>query len=144
MLANMVKSSRYFIVAPTRRPLPGATGDQIEVGLRYFEGSAAGTAMIGQNPCSEAFNTLVNWQDAVVEVEADGSNVADVITGLEAQPGRLSEISRRNAMAALLQHDWAYRWKRILEIAGLEPAPQLEMRQDRLKQLAEQAGNGLV
>ena len=54
----------------------------------------------------------------------------------------LSEISRRNAMEALLRHDWAYRWKKILDIVGLEPAPQLEMREKRLKQLAEQAGNG--
>ena len=45
-------------------------------------------------------------------------------------------------MEALLRHDWAYRWKQILDIVGLEPAPQLEMREKSLKQLAEQAGNG--
>lgn len=143
MLANMVKRSRYFIVAPTTRRLPNATGDQIEIGLRYYEGSAAGTVMIGQIPYCDMFNALFNWQDVVIEIEADGSNVADVIAGLEAQPKRLVEISRRNAMEALLRHDWAYRWKKILNIVGLEPSPQLEMRENRLKQLAEQAGNGM-
>jgi hypothetical protein len=144
MLANVVKRSRYFIVAPTTRRLPDATGDQIEIGLRYYEGSAAGTVMIGQIPYCDTFNMLFNWQDVVIEIEADGSNIAEVISGLEAQPKRLLEISRRNAMEALLRHDWAYRWKQILAIVGLEPAPQLEMREKRLKQLAEQAGNGVA
>jgi hypothetical protein len=52
------------------------------------------------------------------------------------------EISRRNAVEALLRHDWTYRWKKIFGIVGIEPAPQLEIRGNRLKQLAEQAGNG--
>jgi hypothetical protein len=144
MLANMIKRSRYFLVSPTTRPIPGATGDQIEVGLRYYEGSAAGTVMLGQCPDSETFNSLFNWQDAVVEVQADGSNLADVILDLEAQPERLMEISRRNAIEALLRHDWVYRWKQILDIVGLEPAPQLGKRENRLKQLAEQVGNEIA
>ena len=143
MLANIVKRSRYFIVAPT---IKGgslvATENQIELGLRYYEGAAAGTVMLGPIPDCEPFHTMFNWQDAVVEIQADGSDMADVIASLEAQPERLVAISRRNAMEALLHHDWAYRWKKILEITGLEPAPQLEMRENRLKQLAEQAGYG--
>ena len=50
------------------------------------------------------------------------------------------EISRRNAIEALLRHDWVYRWREVLDIAGLKPAPQLEIRENRLKQLAEQIG----
>jgi hypothetical protein len=142
MLANMVKRSRYFIVAPAKGSWSGATAKQIEPGLRYYEGAAAGTVMMGQIPDCETFHTMFNWPDAVVEIQADGSDVADVIASLAAQPERLLEISRRNAMEALLRHDWTYRWKKILDIVGLEPAPQLEMRENRLKQLAEQAGNG--
>jgi hypothetical protein len=51
------------------------------------------------------------------------------------------EISRRNAKEALLHHDWVYRWKQILNIAGLKPTPKLEVREKRLKQMAEQIGN---
>ena len=143
MLANMVKRSRYFIVAPTvNGGSPEATENQIELGLRYYEGSAAGTVMLGQIPDCEPFHTMFDWPDAVVAIQADGSDMADVIASLAAQPERLVAISRRNAMEALLRHDWAYRWKKILNIVGLEPAPQLEMREKRLKQLAEQAGNG--
>jgi hypothetical protein len=143
MLANMAKRSRYFIVAPSTSRSPEEIGNQTEVALRYYEASAAGAVMIGQIPYCEAFNTLFNWQDVVVEIQADGSDVADAISNLEAQPKRLLEISCRNAREALLRHDWSYRWKKILNIAGLEPTPQLELRENRLKQLAEQAGNSM-
>jgi hypothetical protein len=142
MLANMAKRSRYFLVAPGKSGVPEETRNQIEPGFRYYEASAAGAVMIGQIPYCQAFDTMFNWPDAVVEIQADGSDVADVITSLAAQPERLVAISRRNTMEALLRHDWAYRWKKILDIVGLEPAPQLEMREKRLKQLADQAGNG--
>jgi spore maturation protein CgeB len=142
MLANMAKRSRYFIVAPGKSDSPEETRNQIEIGLRYYEASAAGAIMIGQIPYCKPFTTMFNWQDAVIEVQADGSDVTDAISSLTAQPERLLEISRRNAMEALLRHDWAYRWKKILDIVGLEPAPQLELRENRLKQLAKQAGNG--
>jgi hypothetical protein len=142
MLANIMKRSRYFLVAPGKGGLPEATGNQIELGYRYYEGSAAGTVMLGQIPYCETYNTMFNWQDAVVEIQADGCDVADVISMLAGQPERLMEISRRNAVEALLRHDWTYRWKKILDIVGIEPAPQLEVRENRLKILAEQAGNG--
>ncbi len=141
MLANIMKRTRYFAVAPAKRGAPDRIGNQIELGYRYYEGSAAGTVMLGQIPRCEAFETMFNWQDAVVEVNDDGSDIAKVISILADQPERLIEISRRNTVQSLLRHDWAYRWKKILEIANVEPAPQLQIRENRLKQLAELAGN---
>jgi hypothetical protein len=141
MLASIMKRSRCLIVSPAKAGAPQATKNQIELGLRYYEASAAGAVMLGQIPDCETFNTMFDWQDAVVEIQPDGSNVADVISSLVGQPGRLLEISRRNAMEALLRHDWVYRWKKILDIVGMESAPQLEIRENRLKRLAEQVGN---
>ncbi len=141
MLANTMKRSHYLLVSPAKAGSPQATENQIELGLRYYEGAAAGAVMLGQIPHCATFNTMFDWQDAVVETQPDGSNVADVISSLVGEPGRLLEISRRNAMEALLRHDWVYRWKKILDIVGMEPASQLEIRQNRLKRLAEQAGN---
>lgn len=77
----------------------------------------------------------------LVEIQPDGSDVAHVLSSLATQPERLLEISRRNAVEALLRHDWVYRWKTILKIVGLEPTPALEIRENRLKQMAEQATN---
>ena len=139
MLANIAKRSRYFLVGPAKMDSPEENQGQIEVGYRYFEGSAAGAVMLGQAPDCDPFHEMFGWPDAVIEIKTDGSDAADVLSSLSAQPERLREISRRNAMEALLRHDWVYRWKQILAIAGLKPAPAMEARERRLQQLAEQA-----
>ncbi|PYK09912.1 MAG: hypothetical protein DME65_11140 [Verrucomicrobia bacterium] len=139
LLANQIKRSRYFLVAPGKANRPEETRGQIEVPARFFEGAAAGTVMIGQAPDCDVFRQLFNWRDAVIEIDPDSSEVADVLDELAGQPERLREISRRNAAEALLRHDWSYRWKQILAIAGLKPMPQLELREKRLKELADVA-----
>jgi hypothetical protein len=141
MLANIMKRTRYFTVFPAKGGVAQATGNQIELGYRYYEASAAGNVMLGPIPRTEAFETMFDWQDAVVEINPDGSDIADIISNLAAQPERLIEISRRNTVQALRRHDWAYRWKKVLEIANVDPAPELEIREGKLTQLAERAGN---
>jgi hypothetical protein len=141
LLANQIKRSRYFLVAPGKVNLPQETRGQIEVPARFYEGAAAGTVMIGQAPDCELFRQLFDWKDAVIAIDPNSSDAADVLTELACQPERLWEISRRNATEALLRHDWLYRWKQILAIAGLEPTPQLELREKRLKELANIARN---
>jgi hypothetical protein len=137
MLANMMKHSRYLVVAPAKIDKPEETKNQIEIGLRYYEASAAGAIMIGQAPDCESFDTMFNWPDAVIDVQLDGSDLEEIISNLAAQPERLLEISRRNASEALLRHDWAYRWETILKIAGLEPGPKLLERKLRLRSLSK-------
>ena len=142
MLADMMKRSRFFVVAPAKIGTEEGSRGQVEVGLRYYEGAAAGTVMIGQAPVCDAYRTLFNWPDAVVEVSRNGSDVAETVTRLAADPDRMEQISRRNAAGALLQHDWVYRWERIIEIAGLTPAPALLARKARLAELAQMASSG--
>ena len=137
MFADMAKRSRYFIVAPAKAYKPEETQGQIEVGMRYFEASSAGAVMLGQAPNCDSFKTMFDWPDAVIEVKPDGSDVTDVLSSLAAQPKRLVEISRRNAVEALLRHDWVYRWEKILRIAGLEPIPELFKRKERLENLSK-------
>jgi spore maturation protein CgeB len=139
LYANTAKRSRFFMVAPGKMSVPEETQGQIEVGFRYYEGSAAGTVMVGQAPDSQAFREMFDWPDVVVRVRPDGSDVADVLSSLMAQPDRVQEIGRRNAQRALLRHDWIYRWAQILEIAGLQPGPGTEIRKKTLKKLAEHA-----
>jgi hypothetical protein len=93
--------------------------------------------MIGHVPECEAFQELFPWQDAVISLQADGSDVTKVLSSLEAEPERISAISRRNAAEALLRHDWVYRWKEILGVAGIELSPRMKLREQRLRDLAE-------
>jgi hypothetical protein len=140
LYANIAKRSRFFMVAPGKVDVPEETRGQIEVGFRYYEGLAAGTVMIGQAPDCQPFHEMFDWPDAVVPVKPDGSDVAHVLSDLAGQPERIRQIGRRNAQEALLRHDWSDRWKRILAIAGLPPAPRMDSREKTLKRLAERAG----
>ena len=79
---------------------------------------------------------MFDWPDAVIEVQPDGSDVVEVLSKLAAQPETLDRISRRNASEVLRRHDWVYRWKQILAIAGLEPTPAMKAREAQLQEQA--------
>ncbi len=136
LYANIAKRSRFFMVAPGKVNVPEETRGQVEVGFRYYEGCAAGAVLLGQAPDCDPFREMFDWPDAVVHVEPDGSDVTAVLANLRARPEDLRAIGCRNAREALLRHDWAYRWQRLLEIAGLPPRPELDQRIAALRTLA--------
>ncbi len=115
LFSNIAKRSKYFMVAPGKVNLPGETRGQEEIGRRYYEGAAAGTVMIGQAPNCDSFRKMFPC----------------------GAPEQTFAISQRNAAEALLRHDWVYRWKEILQIAGLEPSPAMAARERRLKEVAD-------
>jgi hypothetical protein len=139
LYANMAKRSRFFMVAPGKVDVPHHTYGQIAFGSRFFEGTAAGTVMLGQAPKSEAFQQMFGWKDAVIEINPNGSDTNEVLNRLLSDPERLARISMRNATETLCRHDWLYRWLNIYEIAGSVPTPTMLARAQRLKQLAEDA-----
>src|SRR5581483_11256439 len=139
MFANVAKRSRYFVVAPGKVNVPEETVGQVEIGFRYYEGSAAGAVMIGQAPNCRSFRERFDWPDAVINVKPDGSDVVERLAELGAEPDRLRAISRRNAAQALRRHDWLYRWKQIYEVAGVAPSPGMIARERRLNELARVA-----
>ena len=136
MLANMMKRSKFFMVGPGMMGEAEVGGEQI-VGLRFYEGTAAGAVLIGQSPNCPTFQTLFGWPDVVIEMHPDGSDTLDVIRDLMAEPDRMRAISRRNAFEAAHRHDWVYRWKHIYELAGLSPTPAMKSREQCLHALAE-------
>jgi len=140
LYASIAKRSRFFLVAPAKMDAPEETHGQVVFGYRYFEGAAAGAVLVGQAPDSDTFRRLFDWPEAVIEVASDGSDVIEVLARLAAAPDRLRAISCRNAEQALRRHDWAYRWREILALAGLAPRPQMEARERRLAELAALAG----
>jgi hypothetical protein len=138
LYANMAKRSRFFLVAPGKVDAQAETHGQVEIGFRYYEGSAAGAVMVGQAPDLDRFRSMFDWPDVVVPLKPDGSDTTRVLKALMAQPERVHDASRRNAQGALLRHDWAYRWRQILEIAGLKAGPGIEKRERHLQALAGQ------
>jgi hypothetical protein len=139
LYANIVKRSRLFAVAPAKVDSPAETQGQVAIGARYFEGAAAGAVLLGQAPDCGAFRRHFDWPDAVVDIRPDGSDAVEVISSLFAEPERMVAMSSRNAAESLRRHDWVYRWKEILGLAGLTPRPAMAAREKRLAELAEEA-----
>jgi Glycosyl transferases group 1 len=139
LYAGLAKRSRYFMVAPGKMDAPEETQGQVTIGFRYYEAAAAGAVMIGQTPKCEEFSDMFGWPDVVIEIQPDGSDVLDVLASLRSESERVSTISRRNSKEALLRHDWVYRWKKIFQVAGIEPPPGVLKRERRLSELAELA-----
>jgi glycosyl transferase family 1 len=135
MLASAARVSRFFVTYPAKFG-DGEPHGQSEVGARYFEGAAAGAVLLGQAPGASVFHRDFPWPDAVVELKPDGSDVVDVLADLRRRPHELARLGARNALAALRWYDWAYRWKAILETAGLAPRPALNERVRVLEALA--------
>ncbi len=134
---NFVKRSRYMIVNKAKFDLNGQTNQQEEVGPRFFEGAAGGTVMLGVPPKCEAFTNNFDWQDPVISIPFDCTNIGDIIADLNAQPERLARIRKDNVVNSLLRHDWVYRWETILTKVGLDITPQMLERKAFLQNLAE-------
>jgi len=139
LVASTAKRSHCFMVAQAKWDLPEETRGQVGIAKRYFEGAAAGAVMLGERTNTQEFDELFGWDDVVVEVKPDGSDVAKVLRDLRADPDRMQEIGTRNAIQALLQHDWVYRWRDVLDRIGLQAGPALAARERRLRSLAAAA-----
>ena len=139
LLANLAKNSRYWITNnPNFNDDPSLKkGIQKELGYRIFEGTAGGAIAIGNQTATEEFNKYFDWEDALISIPAHAANIADIIQELDSQSDRLEKIRRHNIYNSLTRHDWVYRWRHILEDAGLEITPEIEQREAQLRQRAE-------
>ncbi len=135
VLAATLQRSRYSVVyrnndEPERVE---RTGGEESLTNRYFEVLAAGATMLGSAARTPDFEACFDWPDAITEIAAPDARVADVIAELDADPARV-ERARRTAIAqSLRRHDWAHRWRDVLDAVGLAPRPQLAERLARLE-----------
>jgi hypothetical protein len=136
LLANLIKRSRFFITYPAKFDVPAETGGTEEMGARYFEGAAGGAIMIGMPPRCAAYEECFGWPDAVIPTPGDAKQIACLVADLEAQPQRLAQIRRNNVTNSLLRHDWAYRWRAILDYVGLSVTERLVEREAQLNSVA--------
>ena len=138
-LANIGKRSRYYTVYPGKFDERHTTGGQVEFGSRFFDGAASGAVMIGQEPEADFYRELFYWPDVVTRIPHEARAIRDAIAQLDSQPDRVAEIRKNNVVHALLNHDWLYRWKLILDTVGLEPLPAFHARENQLKNLIRMA-----
>ena len=136
LVANCAKRSRFFVAYPAKIDVADETRGQSEVGARFFEGAATGAVLLGQAPTIPAFAKAFNWPDAVVEIGSTERGLNAVLESFKTDPKRFQTASRRNVVEALRRFDWAYRWKEMLRIAGMEPTSRLAQREKQLHELA--------
>ena len=135
-LAEVLKRTRYFIANKAKVDAPAHRGTQEELGLRSFEGAAAGAVLLGHTPATPSLHKLFDWPDAHVHVPFGSREIADVIHQLNADPERVHVIRRNNVVNSLRRHDWAQRWQQVLNKLGIAPTARLGERLDKLEQLA--------
>jgi hypothetical protein len=138
MLATLLKHSRYFIANRSLVNMPELTAGGDEISARFYEGAAAGTVMLGEAPRSEEFKKQFDWPDAVIHVPFDCSNISAVLADLNSDPERLRMVRRNNARQAAQRHDWLNRINMVFDTLGLKPTEKMQIRAQRLAQLASQ------
>lgn len=103
----------------------------------FFEGAAGGAVILGIPPNCDAFQQNFDWEDAVISLPEDTTNVGEIIAHLDTQPERLNKIRTDNVVNSLLRHDWVYRWEKILAEVDIPLSPGMIERKAKLKELAK-------
>jgi hypothetical protein len=145
-LASALQRSRYSVVfrindEPSRIQ---KTGGEETLTNRYFETTAAGAVLLGSRPSTPDFDDCFPWRDAIVPIAQDGSDVLDVVAGLDADEERVQAARAAGVLAGLRRHDWVYRWQQVLATVGVEGGDALRARISQLEaraaELESQAG----
>jgi hypothetical protein len=139
MLATILKHSCYFIANRSHVNDPEFLAGREEISARYYEGVAAGTVMIGEAPRTEEFKRQFDWPDAVIHVPFDSPDIARILADLDDDPERLRMLRRTNIRQAALRHDWLHRIKIVFDILGLPPTDKMQLRGQKLDQIAARA-----
>ncbi len=133
LLANLLKRSHYFIANRARANEFKKEKSKDELSLRFFEGAASGTIMLGEPPETIDFQTHFDWADAIIQIPFDCPDIASIITELEKDPERLKNIRINNIKNSLLRHDSVYRLKEIFGKLEIEAITNMTRREDILK-----------
>jgi hypothetical protein len=139
LVANCAKRSQFFMAYPAKVDEQAETRGQSEVGARFFEGAAAGAILIGQKPTASSFDHDFNWPEPVIDIGSSAESLMAALQKFTRDPISAAALRRRSAIAAIRRFDWSYRWRRILDMAGLPASDRLLSRQAALQNLAAAA-----
>ncbi|MCA9216950.1 MAG: glycosyltransferase [Planctomycetales bacterium] len=137
LMAKQTGRARCFFVQRAKADAPKQTNGQVELGSRYFEGCAAGAILVGEKLDVDAFKDQFGWQDSVIEMPYDSSDISPIMDLLNSDPAVLDQMHARNLRHSLLTHDWVYRWEKILSTMGLPATAAMAERKNRLHEMAD-------
>jgi len=138
LTANIIKRSRYFIAYAARYRSDRRLAPDESVSPRFYEGCAGGAILLGIAPRCREFTESFDWPDALVEIPYECRDIGSRIEDLDRQKERLASARRANVTGCLRRHDWAFRWKEILDRVGLVPLEGWTARVEELRQVASE------
>jgi hypothetical protein len=140
LLAGLLQRSQYFIANRSRVNEADLAVQEV-ISSRFYEGAAAGTVVLGEAPRSEDFAQQFNWRDAVIPLPFDSPDIERILAELNTDPQRVERARSENIRQSALRHDWSHRFQTVLATLGLSPTEALLRRDERLRALAESAGD---
>lgn len=128
--AALLQRARYSVVYKINDE-PGRldrTGGEESLTTRYFEAQAAGAVILGSAADSPEWGDAFPWTDAIVPIPAPAPGVVEVIAELDREPARWDRARRSAVTTSLRRHDWAHRWRDVLDRIGMAASPRLDAR----------------
>jgi Glycosyl transferases group 1 len=127
-LGRIASSAQYFVATPSDLDNPLRTGGFSPLVMRYLEGLAAGTRLLGVLPRSGEYEALLPT-DAICQVAPDGSDLVDRLDEDRGNPEAQCAVDAAGAFVRKY-HSWQWRTEQIIkyveEGASLEfPAMQV-------------------
>jgi Glycosyl transferases group 1 len=110
-VGELAASSQYFVATPPDLDHPERTGGFSPLVMRYFEGLAAGTRLLGVLPRSGEYESILPT-DAFCQVSPDGSDLAKVLDEDRSNPSNQRVV---DAACAFVRehHSWSRRAEQV-------------------------------
>ena len=112
-LGRLTSSAEYFVATPPDLDNARRTGGLSPMVMRYFEGLAAGTRLLGVLPRSGEFETILST-DAFCQVSADGSDLARRLDEDRSNPNNQRAV---DAVSEFVRehHSWRRRGEQVFD-----------------------------
>ncbi len=111
-LGRITSSARYFVVTPPDLDNPRRTGGFSPLVMRYLEGLAAGTRLLGVLPRSGEYEALLPT-DTICQVAPDGSDLAERLHEDCGDPNAQRAVDAAGAFVRKY-HSWQWRTEQII------------------------------
>jgi hypothetical protein len=113
-LGRLTSSAQYFIATPPDLDNPGRTGGYSPLVMRYFEGLAAGTRLLGVLPRSGEYEAILPT-DAFCQVSPDGSDLAERLDEDRSNPNNQRAVDAAGEFVRE-HHSWRRRGEQVFNL----------------------------
>jgi hypothetical protein len=141
LVAHTMKRAKYFFAYRPGEDRARAAADD-GLSARYFEAIGGGAVLLGSRPGAKEFDACFPWEDCVIEIPFEATNLREILAELEADPVRIALARKHNIVESLRRHDWGHRWARILDDVGVARPAALDARLAAIAELADLAEAG--